>query len=295
MDQFFSPRQQIKQKKGFWHSTYQLVLLILLAFFIRTFIYGLYQVPTGSMETTMLVGERFLADKLSIWFKKPQRGDIITLNDPTFDYSDNYVVNLFQRYISIPFVYWGPPNWTKRVIGTPGDHVQGVIEDGKPAVYINGKKLNEPYLNKYPLIYVWNDCRKLASGGVKIDQRRGYTPRSYDPNMSPSEQPFYRIDFDCLYPSRENPVMVEPGTVLPQDTFDVQLGDNEYWVMGDNRLGSHASRAWGKLDGKLIHGKLLFRIWSSDSAHDWWIIDLIKHPVDFWSRMRWGRCMQRVK
>lgn len=53
------------------HSAYQLFILLLIAFFIRTFFYGLYQVPTGSMETTMLVGERFLAEKLSVWFSSP--------------------------------------------------------------------------------------------------------------------------------------------------------------------------------------------------------------------------------
>jgi len=289
MSWFGGTKKRPVEKKSFWQSTYQLVLLILLAFFIRTFIYGLYQVPTGSMETTMLVGERFLADKLSIWFKKPERGQIITLNDPTYAYSDTRLKNLFERYV------WGPSNWTKRVIGIPGDHVRGVVEDGKPVVYVNGAKLDEPYLNKYPLIYVWNDCRISNHGGVEINHAKGYSPRSYDPAASPASQPFYRVNLACLYPSQDRTIMVEPGTVLPQDTFDIELGENEYWVMGDNRLGSHDSRAWGKLDGNLIHGKIIFRIWSSDSTHDWWIVDLIKHPIDFWSRMRWGRCMQRVK
>ena len=41
------------------------------------------------------------------------------------------------------------------VIGVPGDHIKGVIEDGKPVVYVNGKKLDEQaYINKYPLILV---------------------------------------------------------------------------------------------------------------------------------------------
>lgn len=45
-----------------------IVIILPLAFIIRTFFYGLYQVPTGSMETTMLVGERFFADKFTVLF-----------------------------------------------------------------------------------------------------------------------------------------------------------------------------------------------------------------------------------
>ena len=46
---------------------------------------------------------------------------LFALNDPTFAYSDNYWMELFQHYV------WGPTNWTKRVIGVPGDHIEGKI------------------------------------------------------------------------------------------------------------------------------------------------------------------------
>jgi len=113
-------------QSGFWASFKEIVVLLLIVFAIRTFIFGLYQVPTPSMETTMLVGERFFADKFTPLFGNINRGDIISFNDPTFEYSSNPVMNLFQNYV------WGPSNWTKRVIGVPGDEVKGIIEDGKP-------------------------------------------------------------------------------------------------------------------------------------------------------------------
>jgi hypothetical protein len=83
--------------------------------------------------------------------------------------------------------------------------------------------------------------------------------------------------------------------------------------MGDNRLGSQDSRFFGPLDGRLIHGKIVFRIWSLDTPNDtvmfpsnfiekvyaffadWWIVDLIKHPIDFWTRVRWSRFFQVMK
>ena len=145
----------LKRILGKWYDVpavrvpFELLFVILpVAFLIRTFGFGLYQVPTGSMETTLLVGERFFADKLSYWFRNPQRGEIIAFNDPRYPYSTNSVVNLWQRYVS-----FNVSNWTKRVIGVPGDTVKGVIEEGKPVVYVNGKKLDESaYINKYPLI-----------------------------------------------------------------------------------------------------------------------------------------------
>ncbi len=290
MATYYSSKRARRNKKpdSFLSSFYQVVIIVVIAFSIRTFIYGLYQVPTGSMETTMLVGERFLADKLTIWFNPPKRGDIITLNAPTYPYASNPLVNIYQRYI------WGPSNWTKRVIGIPGDHVKGVIENGHPVVYVNDNKLNEPYLNKYPLISVWRDCPplKYAHGGQLRDGT--FDNRSYDLDMLGSKQPFYLLDPVCIVKQNGRPILKYPGTADSHDEFDVRLGENEYWVMGDNRRGSWDSRGWGKLDGRLIHGKIIFRIWSHDSRHDWWIVDLIKHPLEFWSRMRWSRSMQKV-
>ena len=66
------------------------------------------------------------------------------MNDPEYKYSNNYFKRLFQRYV------WGPQNWTKRIIGIPGDTIRRAIER-HPVVYRNGIKLDEPYINAYPL------------------------------------------------------------------------------------------------------------------------------------------------
>src|SRR5580698_9036487 len=112
-----------KKKSGFFSNIAEFIGLLLLVFLIRTFGFGLYQVPSGSMETTMLVGERFFADKFSYLISSPKRGDIISMNAPTYPYSSNKLVRLFEDYV------WGPPNWTKRIIGLPGETVEGKIED----------------------------------------------------------------------------------------------------------------------------------------------------------------------
>ncbi len=320
-------QMQVKKKSAIWSSIVEFTVLLMIVFLIRTMGFGLYQVPTGSMETTMLVGERFFADKFTYFIKKPQDNDIIAFNDPGFIYADNKIVSLFQQYV------WGPSNWTKRVIGIPGDHIRGMIEDDKPVIYRNEKKLDEPYLNKYPLIHVWKHDPEMLREQIETElegvfrrsgqfdetvinrimiQKWGETStyRSYDPQVSFAQQPFYRIIPDrVIRGPLEKPELKEPGksTYSPPDAristknywngsdeFSVTLGPGEYWVMGDNRRNSHDSRFFGPIKEKHIHGRIAFRIWSIDSDEAWWILDLLKHPIDFWQRIRWNRFFQRV-
>lgn len=318
-------------KKGFLANALEIAGLLLLVFLIRTFGFGLYQVPSGSMETSMLVGERFFADKLTYNFRAPKRGEVISFNEPpmAYQYSDNKLVNLWQHYV------WGPSNWTKRVIGAPGDVIEGKIENGKPVVYRNGEKLDEPYLNKYPLIRMWahepreilvraeQEQQRLVQSGVdlaraqkiidKMLMRQELPPRSFDPEVSYTDQPFYRVDpVRVMLTEEGKPALIWPGTPTfseigkeriaqkknywdGSDEFYVKLGPDEYWGMGDNRMGSKDSRVFGPIRGSFIHGRIIFRIWSHDSDYSWWIVDLIRNPIDFWKRMRWSRFFQVIQ
>lgn len=350
--------KQQKKTSGFLDAFKEIVILVTIVFLVRTFGFGLYQVPTGSMETTMLIGERFFADKFTILFSKPVRGDIISFNDPLFPYATNPLIRTYQEYVGIfsgP-TNWGPMNWTKRVIGQPGDVVEGKIEDGKPVVYVNGQKLDQPYVNQYPLLAVWADdpavlyekavqeafsyvhghahtreaVEELAAR-IMAGQRKWFP---YDDQVPLDKQPFHRIHPGRIV--RAPAGYQEPGVTVTADgkllkeshvpvgleearmhgggemkrqgdsywngtdEFKITLNDHQYWLMGDNRRGSHDCRVFGPIDVHLIHGKIIFRIWSLDSASDawldsWWIIDLIKHPVDFWSRLRGSRFFQVVR
>ncbi len=96
------------------------VLAIAIAFFINKVVIFKVVVPTGSMENTIMVGDRVITLRLSYLFHDPERGDIIVFPFPD-DESLDYI---------------------KRIIGLPGDKVEG--KDGY--VYINGKRLEEPYV-----------------------------------------------------------------------------------------------------------------------------------------------------
>lgn len=318
-----------KKKSGFFYELKQIVFILLVVFLIRTFVFGLYQVPTGSMETTMLVGERFFADKFTYLFSKPKQGHIISLNSPLFQYSDNKLTRLFQEYV------WGPQNLTKRIIGLPGDLIEGKVEEGRPVIYRNGQKMEELYLNKYPLISVWKrnprELQRTAEReGLNLISQNKLSPaqfedylrnkvmrecslKTYDPAFSYDKQPFYRIKESLICKDAQGqPIVIYPGTLIEEpkgpneapvdknywdgtDVFRVKLGANQYWLMGDNRNNSGDSRLFGPVDGGLIHGRILFRLFSLDSDEDWMILDLLKHPIDFWNRFRWSRFLQWVR
>ena len=103
-----------------------LSLLVMVAFVfglswaLRTFVFQPYEIPSGSMENTIMTGTRVMGLKCSYWFSEPERGDIIVFKAP--DDPDT------------PYV--------KRIIGLPGDTVE--IIDGQ--TYVNGEALEEDYL-----------------------------------------------------------------------------------------------------------------------------------------------------
>jgi len=277
-----------RPNKSFIADTLESLIVILpIVFLIRTCVFGLYQVPTCSMEHTMLVGDRFLADKMTPFFTGPKRGDIVAFNDPLYQYSSNPFINFYERYVSMSIV-----SWTKRVIGIPGDHIQGKIEDGKTTIYRNGEKLDEPYLNKYPIILLYDPSQIHNRNFMQ-----GFVHRTFDPNKSWDDQPFYNINPLDVARAKQmtSQTIIYPYEPSEKDIFDIYLGHNEYWMMGDNRQGSGDSRSWGTLPGNYIHAKILFRIWSLDSDESWFIVDLIKHPIDFFKRVRWSRWFNIVR
>lgn len=106
----------------------ELVLMVALAFLlatgIRTFIIQPYVIPSGSMEPTIEISDRVLANKFIYRFQDPKPGDIVVLDDPTMT-----VKTLI-----------------KRVIAVGGQTVD--LQGGK--VVVDGVALDEPYTHGKP-------------------------------------------------------------------------------------------------------------------------------------------------
>lgn len=132
-----------------------LILALIIALFIRTFVVQAYKIPSGSMIPTLLVGDYLLVNKLSFGIKNPFKEEFI------------YFRSLPNRQEIVVFTY--PLNkhqdFIKRVIGLPGDVVQIVNKK----VYVNGKPLEEPYVKfTDPEVYPKELSPRDNFGPVKV-------------------------------------------------------------------------------------------------------------------------------
>src|SRR5215470_12239540 len=134
-----------------------IAVAVILALFIRTYVVQAFKIPTGSMETNLLIGDHLLVNKeiyspsglpleSALLPKKPiQRGHVIVFKfpeDPTRDF-------------------------IKRVIGLPGE----TLELKGKTVYIDGKPLQEPYVR-----FLFADDIPSGVGLAGTDPRRKFGP-----------------------------------------------------------------------------------------------------------------------
>ena len=122
---------QPKRKSTIREYIEAILIALLLALFIRTFVVQAFKIPSGSMLNTLLIGDHILVNKFiygikdpfsgNTWIpvKKPGRGDVVVFK---------YPLNPSQDYI-------------KRVVGTEGDQIE--IKNKK--VYVNGEPQDDSY------------------------------------------------------------------------------------------------------------------------------------------------------
>jgi signal peptidase I len=213
-----------------WVKSLGLAFILFLV--IRTFLVQAFKIPTGSMESTLLVGDFLLVNKLAYgattphrlpWlgtelpeiripgYDSPQRGDIVVFEYP-FDRSLDYV---------------------KRCVAVAGD----TVEMRDKVLLINSVPQDEPYAQCLdPTIYR-ADGDTYFSGNFSWQQ--DYLVESArSANYNPT-----RDNFGPL--------------VVPEE---------KYFCLGDNRDHSSDSRYWGFVDRKLIEGTPIVLYFSWDSS-----------------------------
>jgi len=120
------------RKKGKLRENIEAIIIaIILALIIRTFIVQAFKIPSGSMKPTLLIGDHILVNKFIYGVKIPVLGNtIISVNKPV-------------RGDIIVFKYPEEPDkdFIKRVIGIPGDSI--IIKNKK--IFINNNALNQDY------------------------------------------------------------------------------------------------------------------------------------------------------
>jgi signal peptidase I len=114
------------------------VVVVLL---VKAYVVNPYRIPSSSMEPTLHCArpapgceasssDRVLANRFIYHFRDPERGDIIVFDAPS----------------SVEQAGCGEPGsaFVKRLVGLPGDRIR---EDGQGFIYVNGTRLDEPYVS----------------------------------------------------------------------------------------------------------------------------------------------------
>ncbi|MCU1652541.1 MAG: signal peptidase, partial [Pseudonocardia sp.] len=157
------PKGGRRRRPTFWRELPMLIVVaLLLTFLIQTFLARVYEIPSGSMETTLhgctgCTNDRVLVDKLSYRFGDPAPGDVIVFRGPTSWEdgeqlavpSSNALVRGLQSIGSL--VGLAPPDekdLIKRVIAVGGQTV--TCCDAQNRITVDGKPLNEPYIYYLP-------------------------------------------------------------------------------------------------------------------------------------------------
>ena len=117
-----------KRKDSWLSFAGMVILVVLISLGLRTFVFQPFEIPSGSMEETIMPGDMVFSEKVSYYFRTPEQGDIVTFKDPE------------------------QPGRTliKRCIATGGQTVD--LRDG--VVYVDDQPLSESYTNgkpSYPL------------------------------------------------------------------------------------------------------------------------------------------------
>jgi len=203
----------------------------LIAIGVRTVAYEPFNIPSGSMIPTLLIGDYLFVSKFSygysryslpfgldlfderVWFTAPERGDVAVFKLPT---------NPKVDYI-------------KRIVGLPGDRIQ--VKGG--ILHINGEAVKRERIEDYVIHDAWGNATRLAQyvetlpGGVK--------------------HPIIEV--------------TDNGTLDNTSVYTVPPG--HYFMMGDNRDNSQDSRVLGAVGFVPVEnfvGRAEFLFFSTDGS-----------------------------
>jgi len=202
--------------------------VIAMVFFLRSFLYEPFKIPSSSMLPTLFVGDLILVNKFTYGIRLPIIDKkVIEINNP-------------QRGDVMVFKYPEDPsvNYIKRVIGVSGDKV----EYKNKRLLINGKDL------AYQAMPDFLDEERLNYSKQFTENLTGVSHRILNDEQAPA---FVRDPHN--FPNREN-------CAYNNDGFVCVVPDGQYFMMGDNRDNSLDSRYWGFVPDKNIVGKAFF-IW----------------------------------
>ncbi len=243
-----------KNSGGAWETVKTVVYAVSVALVLRTVAFEPFNIPSGSMLPTLLVGDYLFVSKYSYGYSRysmpfgpdlfegrilaqdPERGDVVVFKLPS-DPSTDYI---------------------KRLIGLPGDRIQ--VREG--VLHINGKPVVRERIEDF--------VNRDASGNVmRAPQYRETLPNGVSHRILETEGDNWPTDNTPTY-------VVPPG---------------HYFMMGDNRDNSQDSRFLdmvGYVPAENLVGRAEFLFFSTDGTAAIW--ELWRWPL----AIRWSRLFDGV-
>ena len=247
--------KQKREKSAFREYAESIIFAIVLAFVMRQYVVQAFKIPSGSMESTLLIGDHILVNKFLYRFTSPSRFDVIVFRYPWDEKRD----------------------FIKRVIGIPGDH----IEVRNRQIVVNNEPLREGNYAQYTATYERNHFGPVVvpkkGDTIEIRQDQHFylngeavpiPPGAYYPYDNGRALTGFEVFYAPLFP---------PGTTLQRPTGPIVVDEDYYFALGDNRDNSKDSRYWGFVKSDRIKGKAFFIYWS-------W-----NRYGDFLTHVRWDR------
>jgi signal peptidase I len=236
-----SKAKPAKQEESWIELAKTIVYALLIALVIRTFLFQPFNIPSGSMKSTLLVGDYVFVEKFAYGYSRysfpwglgpfpgrifgsaPKRGDVVVFKDPPKP-SDDFI---------------------KRVVGLPGDRVQ--MRDG--VLYINGRAVPKVRVQDW---FGFADC----------------DPNEDDSPCPLGATPVYNAQFRETLPNGKSYLVLDSNIAVPQRTTgEFVVPPDHYFMMGDNRDNSNDSRLEvGFVPAQNLVGKAIFRFFSTDGS-----------------------------
>ncbi|MEB0138023.1 MULTISPECIES: signal peptidase I [unclassified Undibacterium] len=202
--------------------------VIALVFFLRSFLYEPFKIPSSSMLPTLYVGDLILVNKFNYGIRLPVLNKkVIEIGNPQ---RGDVMVFKYPEDISVDYI--------KRVVGVPGDTV--VYKNKR--LSINGNELS------YQALPDFLDEERLSYSKQYAENLTGVEHRILNDEQRPSF-----VSDPHNFPKRENCSYNAEG-------FSCVVPEKQYFMMGDNRDNSLDSRYWGFVPDENIVGKAFF-IW----------------------------------
>ena len=211
--------------------------VILAVFLLRSFLVEPFKIPSGSMMSTLLVGDFILVNKYTYGIRLPVANKkIIEIGQPQ---RGEVMVFRFPKDPSLDYI--------KRVVGVPGDKI--AYRDKQ--LTINGKPVKMERQGEYNYV-------KSGLNYVAATQFLETLGEHVHETLVQSDAPTIRFNDVDAFPLRQNCDYNETG-------FTCTVPEGHYFMMGDNRDDSNDSRYWGFVPDRNIVGRAFMIWWNFDN------------------------------